>query len=126
MTIEVELLRDGRVLLQRYSDPITLTEISANVKRVQAEIMDKATQPVHTIVDMTQVHKLPSNMLSGGVDSIKAVHPMSGQIVIVSNNQFINVMANVFKRIVDKYKVTVVHTVDDAWVEIDRILTEEQ
>jgi hypothetical protein len=126
MTIEIELVREGRVILQRYSDPLSMNEIAANVKRLHREVLDKATQPVHTITDITHVTKLPSNMLSGGIESIRTVHPMGGQIIIVSNNRFLNVMAGVFKRLAVKYKVTLVQTLDAAWVEADRILAEEK
>ena len=30
MTIEIELVREGRVILQRYSDPLSMNEIAAN------------------------------------------------------------------------------------------------
>src|SRR5258708_4074386 len=100
MPIENQLLRDGRVILQIYTDPLDMIELIKNVQTLQRDILDHATKQVHTITDATSVTKLPSNFLSGGAASIKNVHPMGGEIVIVTGNNFINMMSNLFGRIV--------------------------
>src|SRR5258708_3468498 len=125
MPIKIELLRDGRVILQTYTDPLDMMELIQNVKKLQSEILDHATRRVHTLTDATGVTKLPSNLLSGGAASVKNVHPMSGEIVIVTSNNFINTMSSLFGKIVPQYKVTVWKTMEDGWAEIDRILARE-
>src|SRR5258708_4975429 len=125
MPIKIELLRDGRVILQTYTDPLDMMELIQNVKKLQTEVLDHATRRVHTLTDATGVTRLPSNLLSGGAASIKNVHPMGGEIVIVTSNNFINTMSNLFKRVVPKYKISVFTTLEAGWAEIDRILAQE-
>ena len=125
MPIVNQLLRDGRVILQTYTDPLDMIELIKNAQTLQHDFLDHATKRVHTITDATGVTKLPTNLLSGGAASVKNVHPMSGEIVIVTSNNFINTMSSLFGKIVPQYKVTVWKTMEDGWAEIDRILARE-
>ena len=126
MTVEFELVRGGRVILQIYGDPLDMGELAETAERLQREILDHATRPVHTLTDATRVTKVPTNLLRGGASTLKNVHPMGGQIVIVTGNGFVNTMSTIFSRIVPQYRVTVFKTMDEGWAEIERIMAMEQ
>jgi hypothetical protein len=125
MGVKAEIHREGRIVVQTYSDPLDMKDIIAQQKWIVTEILDHATKPVHTIIDMLQVKRLPSNMLGHGTQTLKTVHPMGGQIVVVTNSGFLNTMADVFKRIVRNHKVDVFKTMDEAWTYYDQVLAEE-
>src|SRR5207253_804104 len=80
MTVSVELHRNGRVLLQVYSDPLTMDEILVQQDWIVREVLSNATQPIHSIVDACQVTRLPGDILSRGIGAVKTVHPQGGQI----------------------------------------------
>ena len=125
MGVKADVLREGRIVVQTYTDPLDMKDIIAQHKWIVEHVLDPATKPVHTIIDMLNVHRLPSNMIGHGSQTLKTVHPMGGQIVVVTNNNFLNTMADVFKRVVRNYKVNIFKTMDEAWQYYDRVLAEE-
>jgi|SRR5579859_1206235 len=125
MPIESKLTRNGRVIYQHYLDPLDMRDVLAHFQKYQSEILDHATAPVHIITDTSGLSRLPSHILSGGMSTIRHSHPMGGQIVIVAQGGFINAMAQVFQRMAKNQPVTVVHTLDEAWVYVDKLLASE-
>src|SRR5947207_15940397 len=100
MTVSYELLREVRVVLQIYRDPLDMGEIIRQQQDIMRHVLDRASKPVHSIVDLSTVIMLPSNILSQSVSSLRTVHPNGGEIVIVSTSTFLNTMSNIFKKAV--------------------------
>jgi hypothetical protein len=125
MGVKAEVVRDGRVVIQIYTDPLDMKEIMDQYHWIRNEIIEHATKKVHTIIDMRQVTKIPSNMLRHGAQPLKETHPMGGQIVLVINNPVVNALADVFTRIVRNYEIKVYKTIEQAWEYYDRVLAEE-
>ena len=125
MGIIIELHREGRVILQIYSDPLDMNDIVEQRERLVIEVLDHATRPVHTVVDALQVTRAPTNLISRGMQSLKQVHPMGGEIVVVTANPLLNRMSEIIKQLTRHYKMHVFKTMEQAWDHIDRILAEE-
>ena len=125
MPIEYELSRNGRVIYQRYSDPLDMRDVVAHFHKYQSEILDRASAPIHMITDTTGLNHVPGNILSGGLTTLRQTHPMGGEIVIIARGGFINAMAQVFQRMAKNQTIAVVHTVEEAWVYVDGLLAKE-
>ncbi len=122
--IELQLLREGHVILDIYTDPLDVKDITKNIPR-HNEIMDRSTHLIHSITDATGLTKLPTNFLSGSTKSLKIVHPMAGINVVVTNNHFLNSIAAMIIKLVPQNNIKIFGTMNAGWAEIDRILVEE-
>lgn len=128
MAVKSELMRNDRVLLITYSDPLDMNEIWRSAEANTRDFLSKANKPIHSIADFSGVTRLPSNVLSGTLRITKMgmSHPMAGHSVVVAPNTFVNLMATTLSRLARGASITVRRTLDEAWKEIDRILEAEQ
>ena len=76
MPIETTLLREGRVLLLRYTDPFDGREALANTERYIREVYLPATQPIYSISDFTGVTQVRLNMLNDGLKILHLMPPI--------------------------------------------------
>jgi hypothetical protein len=118
------LERDGRVLVITFTDPFTFEDMKDVTTRLNSEVLDKATRPVHSITDFSAVTRLPSNVLSGSLKLYKTAHPNSGVAAIVVSNAFINSLVGVYNK-VSRTTVPNFTTLADALVYLDRLLAQE-
>lgn len=126
MPVNVTLLKDGRVSLTTYTDPLDMKEIAAASEKANNDYLEKATKPVHSIMDFGGVHRLPANILSRSATMARELHPMVGVMVIVTPNTFINMMAHALVRALPTRKILVCSTLDEAWAIIDKVLADER
>jgi hypothetical protein len=125
MPVEVTIEREGRVTVATYLEPLDMKEIVEANDKATREFLQFATKPVHSILDLTRVHKLPSNMLSNSLSMAKKLHPMVGALVVVSESSFINAMSAILSKTPLGRKVITCKTIDEAWEVVDRLLAEE-
>lgn len=125
MPITYEMLREGRVSLFTYPATFTMSEITAVMETYKQETLDKVTKKVYTISDFTAVTRLPSNILSNSVSLIKNTHPMSGPMIEVTPNAFINKLADILSKVFPSGMVVICKTVAEALAEADRMLALE-
>lgn len=119
------ILKDNRVLLCRYSDPINVTQDAATLAQYRY-LFDQSTLPIHRIVDSTQVTKVPPDLLTALLHSTNIRHPKSGVIVVIVNQALFRILAEMVKRVVRSADVRVVSTMAEALAEVDSILASEQ
>jgi len=124
MPVEVKIERDGRAILSTFLEPLDMQEIVEANDKSTREHLQFATKPVHSIIDTTQIHKLPSNMLSNSMHLSRKLHPMVGTMVVVTNNAFINAMSAILSKAPMGKKIVICQTVEEAWAIIDRLLAE--
>lgn len=125
MPVEVKMERDRRVAVTTYLEPLDMKEIVEANDKSTREHLQFATKPVHSILDFTRIHKLPSNMLSNSLSMAKKLHPMVGALVVVSDSTFINAMAAILSKTPLGRKVITCKTVEEAWGIVERLLAEE-
>jgi len=126
MPVNVILLKEGRVSLTTYTDPLDMAEIAEAGEKANSDYLEKATRPVHSIMDFSGVHRLPANILSRSATMARGLHPMVGVMVIVTSNTFINLMANALTRALPSRKILICPTLDEAWAIIEKILADEK
>ena len=125
MPIEIQLMREGRVIVEIFTDPLDMDDIVQNLKN-HHEILDRSDKPIHSITDTTGLTRLPSNVLGNSRRSFATAHPLAGVNVVVTSNAFFKVVAELFIKVVPHYKIKIYKTMNEGWAEIDRILAEEQ
>ena len=125
MPVEVKIERDGRAVLTTFLEPLDMHEIVEANDKSTREHLQFATKPVHSIIDTTQIRKLPSNMLSNSLSMSRKLHPMVGTMVVVSSNGFINAMSAILSKAPMGKKIVICQSLDEAWTIIDRLLAEE-
>ncbi len=126
LAVEYEVLKDGRVLWQVYTDPIDMIEVAAHSTKMQREFFDCTTQPLHTVSDFSKVTQLPHNVISGSLSIIRNSHPMMGELIIITTSRFVTMMGRILKRSAAKNRITLCRTSEEAWDVINNLLEQEK
>jgi hypothetical protein len=123
MPIKTELLRNNRVLLLTYTDPLAPADVVSGLDTFKSTYVT-ATQPLHSISDASQITRMPSNLLSlvARAKDSPLRHPMAGLFVIVTNSSFVLALVSATARLIPSLKIRAVETVDLAWAEIEGVL----
>ena len=125
MPIQTKFVRDGRVMINTYTEPLEMTEVDAMVDRVNREVLDKAVAIIHTISDVTQIRELPPRMLSGARAVNRKRHRMAGYSYIVVKPGLISAMTRSLLAVLGSKQLQISYSVDDALGKIDQALSQE-
>lgn len=100
MPIIVELIREGRAVLQTYSDPVSEADMAGLRDKMELEILPNATSPIPIIADFRQISNVPKTLLWNGRHWLKKAHPNTGTVigVVKAGFGFIPALAGVFSR----------------------------
>lgn len=124
MSSEAQFLKDNRVILYTYSDPLDLSK-DTQILVEHRQLYENAALPIHRIIDATHITKIPSGLLSAVLHNTNLRHPKSGSIVLIIQHPMFSILADVVRRAIRSADVRVVHSMDEASAEIDRILAKE-
>ena len=123
MPIQVDLIKENKVVLQTYSDPLTNYDLGNLKNQMVNEILPSATGKLHVIADLQNIRNLPGTILSSGSSMLQSPHPNTGLVICVTSNSFLNAMAHILAKLVPKQPVKVVKTLEEAYKEVDRLLS---
>ena len=126
MPVAVEMIKQGRVAVQTYSDPLEIADMYALKTTMQTEILAEAVEKVHIIADFRQIHQLPTTLLSRGAFMLNNAHPNTGMVVVVIENALVFRMARAFTSLAPKQSVKVIDSFDKALKLIDDLLAQEE
>jgi hypothetical protein len=126
MPVNTELLHDDRVLVLTYTDPLMNSDVLSGINAYQ-DTYAKATRPLHSINDVTQVTRMPPNLLSliARTQDSPFRHSMAGIFVVVTNSPFVLTLASATARLIPRSKIRAVETLESAWAEINEVLAAE-
>src|SRR5438128_4374961 len=79
MPVTVELLENERVIYYRITDPFRLSDVRVLQPQIQA-IRDQYPHIIHLVLDVTEAHRFPSDILSARHGSPNIHHPRAGLI----------------------------------------------
>ncbi|HLY26450.1 MAG TPA: hypothetical protein VKQ72_08935 [Aggregatilineales bacterium] len=125
MPIQTQFLRDGRVMLNTFTEPLELPEVDDMIERVNRDFFDKALKPVHTIDDLTLIKQLPPNILSNARPLIPKRHQMAGHGYIVVKAGLLSMIARSLLNVIGRDNLQVVYSIEDALEKIDQTLWQE-
>lgn len=124
MCVEAHFLNDNRVILYKYSDPLDLVKDAA-VLAEHRHFYAQSKHRIHRIVDGTQVTQFPDGFLSAILHTTNLRQPNSGIIVVIINQAFLRIIAEVVSRALRSVDIHVVNSMSDAMAEIERVLAQE-
>lgn len=124
MPIQTEMIRENRVVLQTYSEPLNTNEMNDLRTLMQNVILPSARGKLHIIADFSAIQNLPGTILSSGSEMLRTPHSNTGQIICVTPNSFIKAMANIFVKLAPKHTFSVVGSLEAAYKEVDTLLFE--
>jgi len=126
MPITVELIKEGRAVLQTYSDPLETVQMYDLRKKMDTEILPSATGKMHIIADFRKVSNLPGSILMTGHSWLNRSHPNTGTIIGVVNGGFVQAMAEVFSHLGSKRIFMVTTSMEDALKKLEGLLTTQE
>ncbi len=89
MPIQVELIKENKVVLQTYSDPLTNLDLSQLKNQMVNEILPSATGKLHVIADLRDIRNLPGTILSSGSSMLQTPHANTGLVICVTSNSLL-------------------------------------
>jgi hypothetical protein len=122
MPVEIDLIKDNRVVLQTYSDPINSAHMKDLKRRMEKVIFPRAAGSLHIIADFRAVGNVPVMMLTSGTDMLRTSQTDTGTIILVSENAFVSAMGRAFKRLTQQQSIEIVSSLDEALEIIDSLL----
>lgn len=125
MPVQIELTKDNRVVLQTYTEPLTSAHMVELKDRMDREILPASQHIVHIIVDFQGITSLPTSILTSGVNMMNRAHPNTGSVICVTRSEFVSAMARIFSGVLSRRRVRVVTSLEQAYDEIDALLTEQ-
>jgi hypothetical protein len=125
MPVTLELIKQGRVALQTYSDPLTMAHIVAVQAQIRDDILPAAVGMVYFIADFRQVHRLPPDILTRGAVMLDHTSANTGTIVAVFSNAVLYRMARAFVKMVPRHSVIIANSIDEALTIIEDLLAKE-
>lgn len=124
MPIQIELVRENRVVLQTYSEPLNSGEMNGLRNKMESVILSSAIGKLHIIADFRDIQNLPGTILTSGSAMLRKAHSNTGQIVCITSSAFVNAMAHILAKLSPRQQIVVVKTLDEAYKEIDALLAE--
>jgi hypothetical protein len=126
MPVTTELLQDNRVLVLTYTDPLMNADVLSGIEAFQGAYA-RATKPLHSINDVTQVTRMPPNLLSliARAQDSPLRHPMAGMFVVVTKSSFVLALVSAASRLIPRSKIRAVESLDLAWSDINAALASE-
>jgi len=121
--IHVELIKENKVILQTYSDPLMNNDLGTLKNRMVNEFLPAATGKLHVIANFQDIENLPGTILSSGSSMLQTPHPNTGLIICVTPNSFLNAMAHILAKLAPKQPLKVVKTLEEAYEEVDKLLS---
>ncbi len=122
MSIHVELIKENRVILQTYTDPLDSNQINELRDQMDQEILPAALGKTPIIADFRGVKNLPGTILTTGTSMLKNSHSNTGMIIFVTTSAFVDAMARVFMKLAAKQPFKVVKSLDEAFAETEALL----
>jgi hypothetical protein len=126
MSSNVQFLRNNRVALFEYQAPLTAQELLSVFERFSRACAE-ASEPIHSISDVSAISNLPSNVLRllRASKTSPLNQPTAGIFVIVTRSTFIKTMVSAARKLMPKITIQVVDTIDKAWTIVDQVLAAE-
>ncbi len=125
MPIENSILRNGRVLLVRYTGPFNATEAAAHVKSLIHEVYEPAAKPIYGIADLTGITQIRPSALGDGLKIMQRSVPNSAMVALVTNSPVLNSIARTLALIFTQEKVYFYRSLDEAWFTVDTLMAAE-
>ncbi len=127
MPVDIEYLRNNRVAIFRYSNPLTSSELVKAFADFSL-MCNQATAPLHTIIDVSRLTIMPKNILSlirsSGNSPLR--QPMAGVFIVIASTAFLRALVAAIARLAPKARVLVAETMSEAMAMMDRVLDDEQ
>ena len=126
MPARTELLKDGRVLLLTYTDPMTTDDLQLALNDLH-HVCTVALAPVHTITDISTITNLPPKIVSflryNPYSPFK--NPNTGTFMVIVRSRFVGTIVNTLASLARGFDIRSVPTMEDAWAQLDGILAQE-
>jgi hypothetical protein len=123
MPVTMQILDNGRILHQIFSEPWDVRDLNRVLKE-SLDHYEKVDHPVHLITDVQGVHGIPGNVLQAR-GSAPITHPRAGYIVVVGAAGYIKSLADVISRLARFKRMKFCPTLEEAQDFLRSIVAEE-
>ncbi len=112
MPVTVQLSDDQYHLIYELKDPLQINELMDAYDR-EKEMRDSISHTLHSLVDMSQVHRIPRNWLVAKAGP-GLTHPRSGSMVIVGISSGLKTLVQIILKITKYDRIQFFESREDA------------
>src|SRR4051812_44914277 len=98
MPVTMELRNDGHVAYYELTDPWIAPDLTS-LYPADIHYRDSVPFPVHTVMNVTNAHKVPHNVISVRQNAPAFTHHNTGQLVMIGAHSFVRTMAEMIFRL---------------------------
>lgn len=120
MPVQVQLSDDQHYLIYEISEPLMMDDLMAAYKR-EGEIRDSMPHVVHSIVDMSQLRRIPVNWLTAKAGP-GLTHPRSGEMLFVGVSVGLKMIVQTIMRIMNYKRMKLFDTREQAEAYMQRLI----
>jgi hypothetical protein len=124
MPITSNLGDNGRIFHVVMVDPWERADLIPLTSQIRTHV-SCASRPIHTLIDVRQVRRVPSRIVQESRNLLALDHPNCGEFVIVGATKAQQILATLAFRIARSDKVTFVETEDEAWTYLRGLIASE-
>ena len=124
MPVTLESREDGHILYVKMTDPLDLRDMDAKYKEELA-FRNTSNFTMHTVVDVSQLKKIPPSVLTVARRSPTLTHPRHGHLALVGAVAFLEALMGALQRIVRFSKIKFCKTEEEAMVYLRKVIADE-
>lgn len=124
MPVQLQYLESENVIQYTATDPWTIDEMNECTKQT-SQILDKATSPVFSLVDVSRAKFLPQGAMRARTNP-EYTHPNAAGIVLVGASVLVRTIAGVVAKLANMNRIHFFEKSEDAWAFIRKEQAERQ
>jgi hypothetical protein len=124
MTAKAEFRENNRIIYLLYEEPWSVEDMR-QVNEQVVGYLDKATQNLHLLIDVSHIRSVPPGILRGRTEPV-LTHPKVGKMAIVGATSFIQIMAETIFKVTRMDKAKFFKSDADAMQFLQEKIAQEQ
>ena len=124
MSVSIQLSDDQSHLIYKLEDPLQVNELM-KAYDTEKEIRDSMPHTLHSIVDMSNFHRIPRNWLIAKAGP-GLTHPRSGFMLIVGITQGLKTMVQIIFKITKYERIQFFETREEAEIRMAELVQESK
>jgi hypothetical protein len=121
MPVELTFLENGRVAYYKMTEPWNVQAVTALYAR-DAEYRDSVEFKVHTIIDLTEIRRVPATILASRAGSPALQHPRRGHTLVVGAPAQLKTLIEVITRVARFDDAHLMDTLDEGWAYLREVI----
>jgi hypothetical protein len=120
MPLTLEIIRDGKALHFRCTEPWTVDEVLSTADQA-LQVYNQATHRIPALLDLRQMRRVPKDILRTR-HAPTLLHPKSDGFVVLGGPGFVRRLSNTLHTMLNREFAIFVDSEEEAWAKLDALI----